>query len=305
MTFGLLTWKVFLLLLYIAVGFMCRKINITNELTEQSLTNLLMKVTIPCLLIASLGTSPLVGGNSTLIYCGIIFTGYYLVCLPVLRIFFRTKKLSQEKMAVATCMVAFPNITFFGFTMLTAVLGPASVSYGAVMCAVFTVIFFTYGMSLFQQELDIKSIITPVNIATIIMLALFIGNVHLPEKIHTILMQFGSLTMPIALIVIGGNIANSDLMTALKNKGLYAISFTRLVLIPVLLMACIWPLQMSDTLRMALLIGIACPTGWLPAVVAKQTNMESEFASQAVIHCTFFSVLTMPVLILAMQYLLG
>ncbi|MEN6460002.1 MAG: AEC family transporter [Syntrophomonas sp.] len=302
MTFGILAWKASLLLLTIAVGFICRKKDIINEPTAQGMTNFLMKVSIPCLLITSVGTSAIDGGGGNLLYCGAIFVGYYIVLLPIMRIYCKTTKLSKAKAAVTTLMVAFPNIAFFGFPMMNAVLGPSSVAYGAVMSAIFTCIFFTYGLSLFQQSFDRKTLINPINIATLIMIILFATNVHLPEKLFTVLTQFGSLTTPLALLVIGGNIANSDLKKVLTTKSLYGITFTRLILIPVLFMACIWPLQMPDTLRMALLIGISCPEGALTALIAHQTNSEPEFAAQSLVQCVAFSVVTMPLLIVGFQY---
>ena len=62
-----------------------------------------------------------------------------------------------------------------------------------------------------------------------------------------------------------------------------------------------FPLDM----RMALLIGIACPGSTMACVIANQNNMEPELASQSVAHSTLFSIISMPLVILLMQKVLG
>ena len=62
-----------------------------------------------------------------------------------------------------------------------------------------------------------------------------------------------------------------------------------------------FPLDM----RMALLIGIACPGSTMACVIANQNDMEPELASQSVAHSTLFSIVTMPLLIVAIGKMLG
>ena len=79
----------------------------------------------------------------------------------------------------------------------------------------------------------------------------------------------------------------------------------KLLVFPVLVSAIIMPFGFPTDMRMALIIGLGCPGSALAAVIANQNDMEPELASQSVAHSTAFCIITLPVLIIAAEKMMG
>jgi len=306
MSLIVLAGQLFMLLIVIAVGFFCTKRQILDTHIAERMTDFLMKVSIPCLLVSSIGTEPLADGSASLWYCGAIIGVYYMAGITGVWILLGKKKIPRSRRAVLTCMSVIPNTAFIGFPMVGLVLGTGATVYVGMMLMMFNIVFFTWAMFLFQGKtnLSIKALFTPCNCATIIMVILFLCNLQLNEYIYKLLQQFGSLTTPMALLIIGINLANADLKSILKKPILYVLSGVRLILFPALLMMAIWFFEIPDTLRLACLIGMGCPGSALAAVIVSKEKEDGLLASEAVVHSTMFSMVTIPVWIYIMQTVL-
>lgn len=306
MSLIVLAGQIFMLLIVIVVGALCTRLKILDAHISERMTDFLMKVSIPCLLIASIGTEPLADGNMAIWYCGAIIGGYYLAGITCVWFLLGRKKIKHGRRAVLTCMSVIPNTAFIGFPMVGLVLGTNATVYVGMMLMMFNIVFFTWAMFLFQGKttLNIKTFFTPCNCATVIMVILFLCNIQLNEYVYKLLTQFSTLTTPMALLIIGINLANADLKEILKKPVLYVLSGVRLILFPALLMAAIWFLKIPDMLRLACLIGMGCPGSALAAVIVSKDKEDAELASEAVVHSTMFSMITIPVWIYVMQMVL-
>ena len=59
----------------------------------------------------------------------------------------------------------------------------------------------------------------------------------------------------------------------------------------------LWLLPLDRTLCMGITILASCPAGSMAAVAARQNDVESELASQAVAQSTLFIIVSIPVLL--------
>lgn len=301
-----LAGQLFMLLTVIAAGFICTKLQILDTHVSDRMTDFLMKVSIPCLLISSIGTEPLADGSSAIWYCGAIVGAYYMVGITGVWFLLGRRNIPRGRRAVLTCMAVMPNTAFIGFPMVGLVLGENATVYVGMMLMAFNIVFFAWAMFLFQGKMTLsaKTILTPCNCATVIMVILFLGNIQLNDYVYKLLHQFSVLTTPMALTIIGINFAGADLKAVLRNRVLYVLSGVRLILLPALLMAAIWFLRIPDTLRMACLIGMSCPGSTLASVIVSKEREDRTFGSEAVVHSTIFSMITIPVWIYTMQTVL-
>jgi len=142
-----------------------------------------------------------------------------------------------------------------------------------------------------------RSVFTPVNVSAVLMGVMIVANLRLPSVLDAIVGQAGQVTMPLALMIIGAMLGRSDLLRILRSRELYLISALRLLVVPAVVAYITFRLGWPPMLRMVCIIGAACPAGNLAAVVALQKDTEAAFASEAVVHSTMWSVLTMPVVI--------
>lgn len=304
---GTLAFRLLLLFAVIGCGFGAFKIKIIDEHTSKQMTDYLNKIAIPVFLITSVGTEPISDGSKYLVYCGIVMALYYLLAFGGVYFFCKLRGLSRAKRAVYTCMSVIPNCAFVGLPMVRLLVGEQAVPYIGIMMTAFNIVFFTIGMQMFNKDerFNPKTLLTPMNIATVIMLALLLANIQLNEYVYTFLSQITAIVSPMCLMIIGINIAKTPVMEAMKKPIVWLLSSLKLIIFPVVVQLAIATFAFPNDMRMALLIGIACPGSAMACVIANQNNMEPELASQSVAHSTLFSIITMPILILGLEMILG
>lgn len=306
---GTLAFRLILLFAVIGCGFFAYKAKMIDDHTSKQMTNYLNQVAIPIYLITSVGTEPISDGSKWLVYCGFIMAAYYIIGFGGMYLLCYLLKKDRGKRAVYTCMSVIPNCAFVGLPMVRLLIGEQAVPYIGIMMTAFNIVFFTVGMQMFNKEgkFQLKSLLTPMNGATIVMLVLLLLNMQLNEYIYTFLSQITAIVSPMCLMIIGINIAKTPILNALKRPIVWGLSALKLLVFPVVVQVILsltgitFPIDM----RIALLIGIACPGSTMACVIANQNGMEPELASQSVAHSTLLSIITMPVLIAITGTMLG
>ena len=205
------------------------------------------------------------------------------------------------KYAVLVGTAAMPNCGFIGLPLCSALLGTArGTVFAGMAMASYNVWFFTYVVCLFRpgEKIRLKTFITPTNIATVAMLVLLATGWHLPAPVQQFCSAVGGCTTPLALMIVGVLLADSDIRALLHTGFLYRVTLLRGILFPLLFMLLLWLLPLDNVLRTGLSIIACCPAGSLAAVLAKQTGTEATLASQAVAHSTVCMLVTVPAMLL-------
>ena len=304
---GTLAFRLLLLFSVIACGFGAFKLKIIDEHTSKQMTNYLNTIAIPVFLITAVGTEPISDGSIYLVYCGAIMACYYIFGFGGVYLFCKLRGKDRAKRAVYTCMSVIPNCAFVGLPLVRLLLGEQAVPYIGIMMTAFNIVFFTIGMQMFNKDdkFKFKSLLTPMNIATVIMLVLLLCNIQLGPNLYTFLSQITAIVSPMCLMIIGINIAKTPIRSGLKRPIVWLLSALKLLIFPVVVQLIIMPFDFPVVMKLALLIGIACPGSTMACVIANQNDMEPELASQSVAHSTLFSIITMPILILLFETLYG
>ena len=86
---------------------------------------------------------------------------------------------------------------------------------------VFNILVWTHGILVMEKNANIKNawrnLITPAVIAVFVGLVLFLFRIKLPEIIYSPVDMIASMNTPLAMIVAGCNIAQSNLKNSLKK----------------------------------------------------------------------------------------
>lgn len=128
--------------------------------------------------------------------------------------------------------------------------------------------------------------------------ALLATGWRLPAPVQQFCSAVGGCTTPLALMIVGVLLADSDIRALLHTGFLYRVTLLRGILFPLLFMLLLWLLPLDNVLRTGLSIIACCPAGSLAAVLAKQTGTEATLASQAVAHSTVCMLVTVPAMLL-------
>lgn len=297
-----------MIFLEIGTGFAGAKLGIITQRDSKFLSNLIMSITLPCTLLASANIE---SGRSTVVLMllgALLLELLYLVSTALCHFLAKRMKLTSGQTAVFIGVTVLPNSAFIGIPLAVALLGEAmGTVYGASGIIAYNLFFFTYVVGLFEpgKKPELKNFITPTNITTLVMIVMLLLGVHLPGTLQDFCAAMGACTTPLALLIVGIMLAGSDLKELIKKPLLYVVTVLRCLVFPLLFILVLWLLPLDRTMCMGVAILASCPSGNLTAVLARQRDIESELAGQAVTQSTLVILITIPILLSIASFLFG
>ena len=135
-------------------------------------------------------------------------------------------------------------------------------------------------------------------LAPMIGFAIFITGLgsHLPSVVTGALDGVAALNGPLAMIVLGVYLAQTEFKTLVTTRKLYLVSAVRLLIIPLATLLVLALVPVSRDIRLIVLLGAAAPVGSNVAVYAQLYNSDYPYACQTVALSTIFSILSLPLI---------
>ena len=167
----------------------------------------------------------------------------------------------------------------------------------------------THGVNLIGQEknLNIRKILCNPNvIAMIIGIALFALEIRLPAVIDSCVSGFGDMISPASMMVIGMVIGDVDLRWVFRQKRPYLICMIRLILFPFFAGLERTGLHPdAEYILMIVLIATAAPAAAMVTQLAQIYEKDSRYASVINVMSVICCIITMPLMVLIYEMLIG
>ena len=288
------------LFILIGVGFIASRAGYITRSGASGLSSLLVNVTIPCLIIESMQinlSDSLIHSMELLILVEIIVYAVsfcFAAIVPVLI----SKSLFET--GVLRFMLIFSNLGFMGYPISSAIFGSESVFYVTLINLPFGLLVFTLGVFLLRPDYaknpDMRKLLSPGLIASIIGLILFFSQISIPSPLIDSISLLGSITTPLAMIVIGALLAPLPILKMVSDSRVWIISLFRLIVIPVSVFFII-----SHFISDPLLLGIpvllaAMPVAANTVLLSEEYGVNAELASKGVFISTLLSLFTIPLI---------
>jgi malate permease and related proteins len=305
--------QVVILILMMAVGFLCTKINMISNEGRGLLTKIVINITSPLLVIKSFQMQ---FENQLLINMGIMAV---FAALSMLLFYFLGARMwrvgDDGKRRVLWQAMIFSNCGFMGYPVLYSLFGDTGVAYGSVYVMLFTIYQWTLGVSIYAGKSgswkDI--VLQPGLIAVVVGLLFFLFGVKLPGYISGAVADLGNMNTPLAMMIVGALVAEGDFHKVFKEWAVFAGAAMRLIALPALSLFAFWALWRaglpgapglgSDIVAACILI-TAMPVAANVAIFASMYEIQPQFAAQTVLVSTLFSVATVPLWMMALQFVI-
>lgn len=286
--------QVAILFLIMAVGYVITKLGKMSQRGSEDLSYLCIYIVTPCLIIQSLEVqlSETLAKNliEELIIVMIMYVVFILISMPM----FPSR--NQQTRSVLQFGMIFSNLGFMGFPLIESLLGESATIYTVFNMIGFTVFQWTYGIYLMGGKLNAKKIfINPGMIGLYLGLPLLITGYTLPSVIDQTIHFLANLNTPLAMIVLGSQMARSNIAETLGHIRLFEASAVRMILMPAIVLVCLIPLNLDPTLFVCLVVLAATPTAGMTSMLSETYHQNTTAAAQLVSLCTLLSVLTLPV----------
>ena len=310
------------LFLILCLGAFLAKIGMLDVHTKQKLTKLLLSVTTPMMMIDAFyqrmqqveAQEQTAGGTGSISVAGLFgysFLFYALMIALSLLLVYGTLTPKKER-RLYLFMTIFGNVGFMGFPVVESVYGKEGLFYAAILNSVFNMFVYTFGVVLMggasEQEGSSfretvrgipwkKLLLTPAVICTAVGVIIFVFRIYLPAVLRDTCSSLGSLTSPLAMLVVGANLSGMKPKEMLTNLRMNAYVLLRQIALPLVFWVIIRQIVTHEVLAPTLLLMSCMPVANTTALFATEYGGNEKLASQGIFLTTLFSLVSFPLII--------
>lgn len=296
--------QVLVLYVIVAAGFIADRLHVFTEKTARASNDLMFYIVTPCVIINSFLSTKFSQDTAKgfALALGFSFLAHFIGIFAAVPFFNK----EGENSPVYKFASVYGNVGYMALPLAGAVLGDQGVFYCSGGVIALNTIAFTHGIWLMNKgknvKFSIKSLVlNPGVISVIIGLPLFIFSLKLPGIIYEPINLVSSLNTPLAMLIFGTYISNTDLKTLFKNKSQYIVMAIRLITVPLVIFCLCRIFKLPSALTTACMISAAAPSANNTVMFAAKYGKDTGLASKIVALCSFVSVITLPIMIAASQ----
>lgn len=308
MDFFLTLSNVLVLFSLILIGFIVGKKNVVDAQGQAQISRLVLYVTMPATIITSMQLDFSLDKLSLALKIGLIM----IICYFFIFIFssFLVKRLDlkpqQKDIFLAGSIMG--NNSFMGYPLIIAILGQEALFYAVLSSGLlYELISWSLGAYIIgrngdkEKDFTIKKILlSPGIISVALGLGLFLLQIKLPAIAFNSLKILSGATSPLAMLVVGMMLSRSDFKRALTNKYIYLISFFKLLVYPLLILAISSFVGLEGYLKIIPALMLSLPTGAYVGIFSDNLGSDTDLASQLVFVSSLLSVITIPIVTIFM-----
>lgn len=285
-----------------AIGYFLAKRNILGPEGIDSLSRLVIEITLPvlifCRLVSDFSFSaypnwwvfPLISiaVNIAGLLAGLIFVGFI--------------RGQQHKLQFLS-LVTFQNSGYLPLALIAALLTPDKAGvmfiYLFLFLLGFNLVIWSAGAYMLTfvraKRFELGSAFTPPVIATLFSLIfIFLGlNKFVPEGALKPLRLVGDCTFPLAMLVVGGNLASIHL-GRIDKKAIFCLSLAKLVILPVVGLWLILKFKIPELIGLLILMQLAVPPATSLSLIVRHYKKEDLLISQGIFLGHILSLITIP-----------
>lgn len=295
--------QVITLFLLMGVGFVLGRLGKVGGEAISQFTFLLLYIVAPCVVLetmqADVDPSLLPRLGEALVLTLALYLCFSAAVLP----FFRRVDGPTRTSLRFGCV--YGNVGFMGLPLAEAVLGSQALIYAVITLVVFNVYSWIHGVLVMggKRALSPRSaLINPGTVSLVLGLPFLLTGTHLPGSVQTAVGFLADLNTPLAMVVIGAQMASVDLAAILRQGKLFLASAIRLVAMPLFTALVLLPFHLDPLLYCTMVILSGAPSAGLTSMFAQRFGQDTAAAAQLVSLSTLLSVVTLPlVAVLAQQ----
>ncbi|MCY1565181.1 AEC family transporter [Staphylococcus pettenkoferi] len=244
---------------------------------------------------------------SLLLYIAVFFGLYVLVLYLIVKVLSAVLKLNSAKATTLNNSVLFFNSGNYGAPVNDIVFKGDALAMSAqvIVLTLQNLFTFTYGIFAIQsvQVGKLKALLgyfkMPILYALVLAIIFNYANLPIPMFAWTSLNYLAQAMIPIALILLGAQIARFKF--TFKWTSAYFYIIIRLIIGPIIALGIIYVLGFHGIIAQALFIASAMPTSVNSSVIAQEYDNYPELAAQLVFISTLLSAITVVAVIYLSQ----
>lgn len=289
------------LFILIFLGYFIFKIKLVDDNFVKKFTNLILDITLPAMILASVLKLEERQAASDVITALIVAALLFFAILPALgwglaKLLF----VKKDSIGLYTFMNSYSNVGFMGFPVISALCGNVGLFYAAIFNLIFNLSIYTFGVWIMNRDksestkFDPKLLIHPGVLVSVFAICFYFTGIKCPGLITDTIESIGSITSPSAMILIGCTLAKMDVKSVFNEWRLYPWAILKQIVIPLLLWVPYTLVIKNQMLLQITYILTAMPVANSAVLFATSYDSDDKLAAKAVFLTTLISLITVP-----------
>ena len=288
-----------IMLMLIMVGVLCSKTKLISKETNKELSGFVLQVVNPAMIFMSYQTDYRSELVENLFMTFILSIAALAVIAAAAYIFIRRKEGRDTE--IERFSAIYSNCGFMGIPLMNALFGMEGVFYLTAFISVFNISVWTQGIVLISGERDMKKVVKVFYSPTMIAIALgmlsFFLRIRIPSVPAKAVDYVAELNTPLAMIVSGVTIADTNVVKLMKKPSVYYVTFMRLLMIPMIVTLSVVPLPVNEKVKMTVIVAASAPPAAMCTLQCIRYGRNSLYASEIFAFGTILSVGSLPLIV--------
>lgn len=286
------------MLIILILAFICYKRKIVTQEGNESLSNLLLMVVNPCMILMAYQTDYDLKLVKGLLIAFVVAFFAHIIGIVIARLCVPEK--GNPNYYLDRFGAVYSNCGFIGIPLIYSVLGNTGVFYLTAYMTVFNIFSWTHGLSLLENKFSLKQLkeglFSPMIITTFVAMILFFLQFKIPDTLLASVEYVSDMNTPLAMLIAGFSVAQADLKKIFSNIHIYWVSALKLFIVPLAVTVFLFVFQVDHDIAYTTLIAAACPTATTMTMMAIRYDRNYTYASEIFAFTTVLSMGTIPIL---------
>jgi predicted permease len=298
--FSIVLNQVTVLFIILVIGFTAGKFKILDSVASKNLAAILLYVTSPMMVLNSFFIE--FSKEKVINIIWVVSAAMVMFLISIVMSQFIFKGFNEKIEPILKFTTVFSNCGYMGLPLLKALFGENGVFYGSFYNVIFNIVLWSYGFMMFggkgtKRQIAKRVLTNPSIIAVYIGLIIFLTGIPVHNNIKAAISAVGDMTMPIAMLIIGGVISTAKFTKIFTDWRVYLSSGIRLLLMPALA-AVLFRIAHVPSLPGAIVVAsIAMPAATVTTIFSEMFDKDAVFSSKCVAISTLLSIITAPAVI--------
>lgn len=239
---------------------------------------------------------------------------YFLIGFIVSYSILKNKKnVSKKDLGILTVTMFSTNMAFLGFPITQSIFGDNFLFFMVVANSCSPHFYFIAIPKLLQMgsetktKLEAKSVLksiflNPPIIAALLGLLFFAKSISVPDTALDIIKMLANTTTPLSMVVIGVQLGEVKIKELISDLDLALCSVVKLMVLPFVVFVITYFLPLSLYGKVILTLASCFPTASIASVYASTLKLNEKLTASGLVTTTLFSVITIPIWCLVLNY---
>lgn len=293
---------------FFLVGYVLEKKHLVAQDATQTLSKLLTLLFCPALTLNNLATN--LNRRAIVEHRELLIVGTVMIVVSIILSRPLSKWIShgdEDLEGILDYNLIYGNYGYIGYPMIQGVFGEAALARFLLFAVPLNAVCFTYGRMVVEgrKRVSLQFLLTPLSLSIWIGLLLGILEIPLPRVVTGFLSASGSCTGPISMLITGMMLSRADLGWCLRQPINYLLSALRLLILPLLALAVLYPLGVRGEALFFTGSFMCFPFGNNPIVFREAMGRDAQKAAGMTLVSYLFSLITVPLMFMLFRTLSG